>query len=86
MVAFGVNVPLVGDDHVPPVAPPPTVPPRPAVTPVEQIVWLPLAPTVAAGRIVTTTCAVAAPQGVCWPVVVSVSVTVPAVLSAADGV
>jgi hypothetical protein len=68
-------------DHVPPVAPPPTVPPRPLVTPLEQIVWLPPTATVAAARMVTTIFAVAAPIP---PVVVNVSVTVPAVQSPAD--
>jgi hypothetical protein len=51
----------------------------------EQIVWLPPSPAVAGWRIVTTTCAVAGKQGACWPMEVSVSVTVPAVTSSADG-
>jgi hypothetical protein len=38
------------------------------------------------GLIVTTSVAVAAPQGEDWPVVVKVSVTAPAVTSAVDGV
>jgi hypothetical protein len=73
-------------DHVPPVAPPPTVPPKLAVA-LAQIVWL--APTdtiVAALLTVTTTFAVAAPHGEVWPVVLSVSVTTPALISDADGV
>jgi hypothetical protein len=38
------------------------------------------------GLIVTTSVAVAAPQGEDWPVVVKVRVTVPAVTSAVEGV
>ena len=38
------------------------------------------------GMMVRTTCAEAAPQGDCWPVEDSVSVTVPAAMSAAEGV
>ena len=49
-----------------PVAPPPTSPPRGAVAELhEQIVWEPAVLTVAAGLMVTTTCAVAAGQGSC---------------------
>ena len=48
----------------------------------EQSVWAAPTLAVAAARMVTTTGAVAALQGDSWPAVVSVSVTVPAVLSA----
>ena len=82
---LGVNVPPVADDQVPPVAPPPTVPPNPAVTSLEQIVWLPPVLAVAAEWMVTTTCA-AALHCPGWPVGLSVSVTVPAVISQAEGV
>jgi hypothetical protein len=84
-VAFGAKVPVPEDDHVPPVAPPPIVPPRVTLGLPEQIVWLAPALAVAARETVTATCAVAALQGATWPVVVSVSVTVPAEVSAPDG-
>ena len=70
------------DVQMPPVAPLPTEPPSPAVLCVAQMVWSPPALADAAERIVTTTCAVAPAQGRA----VNVSVTVPAVLSAAVGV
>jgi hypothetical protein len=61
------------------------VPARVTVGLLEQTVWLAPALTVAARWTVTTTCAVAALQGATWPVEVSVSVTVPAEVSAPDG-
>ena len=79
---FGANEPA--PLQVAPVAAPPYEPLSVTVLPLAQIVWLPPALTVAAARIVTTTCAVAARQGDCWPVEVSVSVTVPDVMSFAD--
>jgi hypothetical protein len=85
VVAFGAKLPVPEDDQVPPVAPSPTVPPRAAVALPEQIVWLPPVLAVAAKRMVTVTCAVATAQAATWPVEVSVSVTVPAAISAADG-
>ena len=81
---FGANEPA--PLQVAPVAAPPYEPLSVTVLPLAQIVWLPPALTVAAAWIVTTTCEVAAAQGDCWPVVLSVSVTVPAVISAGDGV
>ena len=57
------------------------------VTSLEQIIWLPPTATVGAALLtVTTTAAVAALHGDCWPVVVSVSVTLPFEASAKDGV
>ena len=85
-VAFGVKVPPVVDDQVPPVAPPPTVPPSPVVIWSAQMVWLPPVLAVAAGWMVTVTCATASAHGVSWPVELSVSVTAFAEISAADGV
>ena len=78
-------MPPVADDHVPPVAPPPTVPFKAAARS-EQIVWLAPALAVAAGWIVTTMCDGTAGHGDSWPAEVSVSVTAPAEISAADGV
>ena len=86
VVVSGANVPLPEEVHAPAVAPPPTVPLKPAVALAQQIVWLPPALAVAAGLMVTTTCAAAALQAAFWPVVVSVSVTEPALISAGDGV
>ena len=83
---FGVNVPLPELVHVPPVAPPPTVPPKVAEAVPEHSVWAAPALAVAAIRTVSTTCAVAAPHGAVWPEVVSVNVTVPAEASAVDAV
>ena len=85
VVAFGAKLPVPEDDQVPPVAWF-TVPPRPAVLWPAQIVWLPPVLAVAAGLMVTTIWAVTGPQGASWPVVVSVSVTVPAEMSGAEGV
>jgi len=85
-VAAGENVPVPEEVQVPPVAPPPTVPPKPAVLLPAEIVWLPPALAVAAWRTAIATVAVAAPQGDCWPVLDSVSVTVPVEASASDGV
>jgi hypothetical protein len=60
VAALGVNAPEPEVVQVPPVALPPTVPPRGAVPLPAQIVWLPPALAVGALLIVTTTCAVAA--------------------------
>ena len=79
-------MPLPEVVHVPPVAPPPTVPPKPADETPEQTVWDGPALAVAAGRTVSTTPAVAGPQGELWPVVRKVKVTVPVEPSAADAV
>ena len=84
---FGVKAPLPEVVQMPLVALPSTMPPRAAVGSPAQIVWLPPALAVASGWMVTTTVAVAAPQGACWPVAVSVSVTVPVpIRSSMDGV
>ena len=85
VVASGVSVPVPEEVQVPPVAPPLTAPPRPAVLWLAQIVWLPPVLATAALCTVTTTCAVCAVQVDRSPVEVSVSVTVPAVASAAVG-
>ena len=81
-----MNVPLPELVHVPPVAPPPTVPPNAAEAVPEHSVWA--APTLAVAALLTvsTTCAAAATQGLVWPNVVSVKVTVPVEASAVDAV
>ena len=73
------------DVHVPVVAPPLTVPPRPAVGVSEQIVWLPPALAVAAWWIVIVIDALTAPQGPIGSSVVNVTVAVPAAISDAVG-
>src|ERR1035441_5489826 len=83
VVAFGAKLPVPEDDQVPLVAPPPTVPPRAAVALPAQMVWLTPALAVGDGLMVTTTGAVTGPQGESWPVVLTVRVPVPAVVSAA---
>jgi len=85
VVASGAKVPEPEDVQKPPVAPPPTKPPKAAVSVLAQIVWLPPALAVTACCIITTTCAVAWAQGACCPVELSVSVTVPAVISSPEG-
>jgi hypothetical protein len=85
VVVSGAKLPVPEEVQVPPVAEPPTVPPKGAVGVRPLTVWLPPALAVAARRMVTATCAVAAAQGISWPVEVSVSVTVPAAISFADG-
>jgi hypothetical protein len=67
-------VPPAGVDHVPPVAPPPTEPPRPAVVPPWQIAAM-AAPTltVGLGLTVSTLLAFVVPHDP--PAVVSVNVT-----------
>ena len=82
---FGANVPVPEVVHVPPVAPPPTVPPNPDDAMPEHTVCAAPALAVTAWRTVNTTCAVAAPQGD-WPALVSVSVTAPDEASAAEAV
>ena len=55
MVALGAKLPEPEVAHVPPVAPPPTVPPRVTLELLEQIVWLAPALAVAARWTVSTT-------------------------------
>ena len=86
VVAFGPNVPVPEVVHVPPVAPPPTVPPNEADAKPEHSVWAAPALTVAALRTVSVTVTIAAPHGEVWPVVVRVNVTVPVEASAVDAV
>ena len=86
VVEFGVNVPLPEVVHVPPVAPPPTVPPKVAEAVPEHSVWAAPTLTVAALRTVSITCAVTVPQGDVWPLELSVKVTVPVEASAVDAV
>ena len=85
-VAFGVKVPPVADDQMPPVAAPPTVPPKPAVMLAAQIVWLAPALAVATGWIVIVIVEVTAPQGPGGLSVVKVTVALPAEISVAVGV
>jgi len=86
VVVLGAKVPVPEDVQRPPVAPPPTDPPNPAVLLLAQIVWLAPAVTTANLFTVTTACADRAVQGARSPVEVSVSVTVPVEASASDGV
>ena len=83
---FGLNVPLPDVVQVPPVAPPPTVPPKLAEAVPEHNVCAAPTATVAALRTVSTTFVVAAPHGVCWPLVVRVRVTAPVEASAVEAV
>ena len=81
---FGANEPA--PLQVALVAPPPKLPASVTVGLLEHTVWFGPAFTCAAGLMVTTTCTATWGQGAGASVVVSVRVTVPAVMSAADGV
>ena len=85
MVAFGLKVPEP-PLQVPAVAPPPTVPLRPAVALPEQIVWLPPVLAVAAGWMVIVIELVATPQGPNGSSLNKLTVALPAAISAAVGV
>jgi hypothetical protein len=86
VVALGLNVPPAGLDQVPPVAEPPTEPPNGAEVPPWHIaVKAAPASVVGGATIVKVFEEVAFPQGE-LPVAVKVSVTLPAVISAALGV
>jgi hypothetical protein len=84
-VAPGTKVPVPEDVQRPPVAPPPTVPPRLVVALLEQIVWLGPALAVAALAIVMVIELVTSWQGADSPVALSVTVAAPAVISADVG-
>src|SRR5664279_3412508 len=84
VVLFGLYAP-VPPDHVADVALPPLRPASVTVLPA-QIIWSAPAFTVAAGFIVITIASLTARQGPAGSSVVNVSVTVPAVTSAALGV
>ena len=86
VVVLGANVPPVADDHTPPVAPPPTVPPKPTVTSLEQIVWLLPATAVAVRLMVIVIVEVTDGQGPVGSLDVKVTVALPAEISAAVGV